>query len=114
MAITLIVELACDHDGCDTAYAPAITELTSVQATLAGAARAGWTVRGQHLCPAHNGNAALIAMVTGLVAQGQTDGQIGDGLGWPFWQVQRFRSKYGIAPARMGRPVGSRSRKAGS
>ncbi|MFG1659017.1 hypothetical protein ACGFIY_21045 [Micromonospora chersina] len=109
--ITLIVELSCDHDGCDLAYAPAVDELTDISATRKGATEAGWIHRdGKDYCPGHNPDAALIAVVKGLVAKGRNDSEIAVGLEWPRWKVQQFRAKHGIkAGVTPGRPARRRT-----
>ncbi|MBM0235892.1 hypothetical protein JNW88_00120 [Micromonospora sp. ATA32] len=97
--ITLFVELSCDEQDCDLAYPPAVTEVTDIRASRAGAKAAGWTRRdGKDYCPKHSSNeqTALVAVVEGLAAKGRTDSEIADGLEWPRWKVQQFRARHGI------------------
>ncbi|WP_036374375.1 hypothetical protein [Micromonospora sp. ATCC 39149] len=110
--ITLIVELSCDATDCDIAYAPAVDELTDVQATRKGAMAEGWARRdGKDYCPGHHPEAALITVITGLAAKGHTDSEIADGLDWSRWKVQQFRARHGIQPGvSPGRPAQGRER----
>lgn len=111
--ITLVVELSCDHDGCDTAYAPSVEELTSVQLTRVGATIAGWMRRDkQDLCPQHSqtGESPEVSQVRALAGQGRNDSQIATVVGRPRWWVQQLRAKHGIkAGVAPGRPARRRT-----
>lgn len=106
--ITRIIELSCDHDGCDVAYRPSIDELTSLKLTRIGSMVAGWTRdQGIDLCPDHRRESRADA-VRRLAGLRLTDVQIGARLGLNRAIVQRIRAEHGIAPGlgRVGRPSG--------
>lgn len=114
--ITTYIELSCDHDGCTTAYAPSVTEVTSVQATRVGSVIAGWTRRdGLDYCPEHAAEAEppTVARVRELAAKGLGDAQIGAQLGMERGGVQKLRKRYGIPGRRPGRPGSSPARRDG-
>lgn len=100
--ITRIIELSCDHTGCETAYAPNPQELTSLQLTRVGSAVAGWTLaEGKDYCPEHR-PAGIVDRIRELAAKRLTDGQIASRLGLARATVQKYRSDNGI-PAGLGR-----------
>jgi len=104
--ITRIIELSCDHPGCDVAYLPSVQELTDLRLTRVGSAVAGWTQQGGlDFCPEHR-RETRVDRVRELAAKGLTDGQIGLRLGMHRTQVQKVRSDNGIGPGlgRTGRP----------
>lgn len=104
--ITRIIELSCDHDGCDVAYAPSIYEMTSLRLTRVGSAVFGWTQEdGRDYCPEHRRESRADA-VRRLAGQRLTDTQIGQRLGMHRANVQKIRAEHGIAPGlgRVGRP----------
>lgn len=109
--ITMIVELSCDHDDCDVAYAPSAEEMTSVKATRVGATIAGWTrVDGNDYCPTHAAEPPLVALVRQLAAKGRNDSEIAAFMDRPRWWVQQTRAKHGIKPGvRPGRPANRRT-----
>lgn len=105
--ITLYVELACDQPGCDTAYAPAVDELTSVKRTRVGSIIAGWARRGgKDYCPQHAAEAEppAVSRVRELAAKGLSDEQIGLRIGMTRSGVQHLRQQYDIPGRRPGRP----------
>lgn len=104
--ITRLIELSCDHDGCDVAYQPSLQESTSLRLTRVGSTVHGWTRHdGLDYCPDHRRQDRADA-VRRLAAQRLTDAQIGQRLGLHRAQVQQIRSDHGIAPGlgRVGRP----------
>lgn len=105
--ITRIIELSCDHDGCDNAYAPSVQELTSLRLTRIGSVVAGWTRRnGLDYCPDHRREDRTDA-VRRLAGLGLTDDKIGLRLGCHRAVVQKIRADAGIPPGlgRVGRPA---------
>lgn len=104
--ITRIIELSCDHDGCDVAYAPSVQEQTSLRLTRVGSTVAGWTQQDGHdYCPGHRRESRADA-IRRLAGQRLTDTQIGQRLGLHRAHVQKIRADHGIAPGlgRVGRP----------
>lgn len=104
--ITRIIELSCDHDGCDVAYRPSVQELTSLRLTRIGSTVTGWTRRDDlDFCPEHRREDRVDA-VRRLVGLRLTDTQIGQRLGLHRTVVQQVRAAHGIAPGlgRVGRP----------
>lgn len=104
--ITRIIELSCDHDGCDVAYAPSMQEQTSLRLTRIGSTVFGWTRHeGQDYCPDHRRESRADA-VRRLAGQRLTDGRIAQRLGLNRATVQKIRRDHGIAPGlgRVGRP----------
>lgn len=104
--ITRIIELSCDHDGCDVAYQPSIQEQTSLRLTRVGSAVLGWTRQGGlDYCPEHRHEEQADA-VRRLAGQRLTDTQIGQRLGLHRAHVQKIRADHGIAAGlgRVGRP----------
>jgi hypothetical protein len=104
--ITRIVELSCDHDGCDVAYQPSVQEQTSLRLTRVGSTVCGWTQQGGlDFCPGHPRETRVDA-VRRLAGLRLTDGLIGQRLGISRAQVQTIRAHNGIPPGlgRVGRP----------
>lgn len=109
MTITRIIELSCDFDDCDVAYAPSFEELTSLKLTRVGSIFAGWTQKdGDDFCPAHPQQDERVERIRALVGQKLNDSQIGRRLGLPRHAVQKLRSANGIRSGlgRVGRPSG--------
>ena len=103
--ITRYIELSCDHDGCDVAYAPAVDEITSVSKTRIGSLVAGWTrADGRDYCPDHQ--APIVAELRELAAMRLSDDQIAYQLRVHRNTVLRLRKDNGIKPGlgRVGRP----------
>jgi hypothetical protein len=104
--ITRIVELSCDHDGCDVAYQPSGQEQTSLRLTRVGSTVTGWTRQdGLDYCPEHRREDTADA-IRRLAGQRLNDTQIGQRLGLHRAYVQKIRADRGIAPGlgRVGRP----------
>jgi len=98
----MIVELSCDHDGCDVAYAPTIPEMTSIKDTRIGSMVAGWTrVGAQDYCPEHPQTTRIDA-IRALAGKGRTDDQIAGELDLSRNTVLKLRRGAGI-PAGIGR-----------
>lgn len=111
--ITMIVELSCDAPDCEVAYAPDITEMTSLKATRVGSVIAGWVQVGrQDFCPDHAQD-SRIETIRGLAAKRLTDDEIADRLGVSRNTVYKLRKANDIAPGigRTGRPSGSGARR---
>ena len=104
--ITRFIELSCDHDGCDVAYAPSLMESTSLQLTRVGSTVTGWTRSGgRDYCPTHK-PLGLADRIRELAGKRLTDGQIAERLGVNRATVQQVRSANRISPGlgRVGRP----------
>lgn len=104
--ITRIIELSCDQDGCDFAYAPSLQEQVSLRLTRIGSTVCGWTrLDGLDYCPEHRREDRADA-VRQLAAERLNDIQIGQRLGLSAAHVQKTRAQHGIAAGlgRVGRP----------
>ena len=100
--ITHIIELSCDHDGCDLAYAPSIQEQVSLRLTRIGSMAHGWTRHdGFDFCPEHR-RETRVDQVRRLAGQRLNDTQIGKRLGINRATVQKIRADNGI-PSGLGR-----------
>ena len=105
----MIVELSCDHDGCDVAYAPSPDEMTSVPRSRIGATVAGWLcLKGRDFCPEHATAAEPdeVKQIRELAGR-MPDGRIAERLGMTRDKVQQLRTRYGIPGCKPGRPKGA-------
>jgi hypothetical protein len=104
--ITRIIELSCDYDGCEVAYAPNPQEMTSLKLTRVGSIIAGWTrAAGKDFCPTHP-QTGLVDRIRELAGQRLTDGEIAAELGISRTTVSEHRRANNIPPGlgRVGRP----------
>jgi hypothetical protein len=104
--ITRIIELSCDYDECDVAYAPNPQEMTSLRLTRIGSMIAGWTrADGKDFCPEHP-QTGLVDRIRQLAGQRLTDGEIAARLGISRTTANGLRRANNIPPGlgRVGRP----------
>lgn len=109
MSITMIVELSCDYTDCDVAYAPDVTEVTSISASRVGSLLAGWMRDGHRdYCPEHAQDTRT-EVIRKLARQRLTDDDIADRLGVSRRTVFNTRKANGIPAGigRTGRPLGA-------